>query len=411
MPVRRTHRIAALGLSASLLLAGCGGSDEEAVIEDAAAEIDEQLDESAEESSADVEPEAEAASDDTEDSAGHTEEADEIQQLPSGAASKVGSVPDVPWTEIEESPETVLEAPGVRLRVTQTAQVDELSAEIAAEVAMAYGQRPARPADGETFLIATLTIEDAGWAHAEAESEGEFRVAGNPVPNTVLRGGSGERQQTTYVVSVPEGASPEDAVAELVTDDVVQQISLIDGTRVNSDVEHIYQAGTEVTVDGEGYSQVFDSWASGTHEINGQVTGAVISPYVEGWARPGQVFLGVDIDARDDTGVDDDITTIQLELADGSTLTPENDFSSLINRFDETAWFQVPADSEQITLHLNPMGKAGTKEIDFESPIEVTLTIEGGPTDGADSGDQVTATEGPGTTDETTATQEPGSTD
>lgn len=398
MHVRRSHKIAAIGLTTALLLAGCGGSDEPESLEEAVGAAEESLndlsggDEDADESSEEAEePEEEAGG-------------EEESQLMSGLANRLSSVPDVEWTEVEESADNVLQAPGTRLRVTQTALLEEISPEVAAQVSEGHGETRLLPSDGEIFLLATVLIEDSQWESAEADSEGTFRVAGNPVPAIAFQTGSGERQQNTYMLSIPEGTPAEEAVAVLTTGDVEQSISLIDGSRVDSDVEPIYQAGTEVTVDGEGWSHEFDSWASGTHEINGQVTGAVITPYVDGWARPGQVFLGVDIDARDDGGSDEDITTIQVELPDGTTVTPDNDHSSLVNRFAERAWFQVPADAKDLILHVNPKGKAGLDEVEFDSPVEVKLTVQGG-----DAGEQEGSTEAPA--DDADTTEAPGSTD
>ncbi|WP_162802181.1 hypothetical protein [Ornithinimicrobium murale] len=403
MHARFARRLTALGLASTLLLAACGGSDEQAVLEDAAAELEDDLTDSTAEEEPAAEPEEEA-----------TEEP--AEQLRSGTATTLGSVPDLDWTEVAESADALLLAPGVRMRVTQVAELEEIPADLAAEVATSAGDGPVLPADGEKVLVATVLSEDSGWEIGDnraPKTEGHVRLQGSPAGGGLIAQlGSGERWQQTYLVSVPTDAGPEDAVLELKTGDATQSVSLVDGLRTSSDVEHIYQAGSAVTLEGDGaYSHVFDSWGSGTHEINGQVTGAVISPYVGGWARPGQVFLGLDLDARDDTGVDDDLTDLQLELPDGTTITPENDFSSLRNRFVETAWFQVPADSEQITLHVLPKAKAGTKDIDFESPVEVQLTIEGVPARGADSGDQASATEAPASTDKSTTTKEPSSTD
>lgn len=404
MIVRRTQRIAALGLATTLLLAGCSGDDDPAV-EEVAVGVDD-----SDEESLDDQEDATAAEDGAEDLVDEDAE-EEATTLPSGLANQLSAVPDADWTPVEETPEHVLQAPGISLRVTQTALLEEIEPEMAAEVAQVHGETRLLPADGEVFLLATVVMEDSQWGGTEVESPGTVRVAGSEVPAVSFIAGSGQRNQSTYLLSIPEGTVPEDAVVELTTGDVVQSLSLMDGSRVDSDVEHIYQAGSEVSVDGEGWSHVFDSWASGTHEINGQVTGAVITPYVDGWARPGQVFLGVDIDARDNGGVDDDITTIQIELPDGSTVTPDNDHSSLVNRFAERAWFQVPADSEQLTLHVNPMGKAGRDEIDFESPVEVTLTIEGALAGGATNSGAGDADEDDSSTDESTATEAPDSTD
>lgn len=403
MPVRRTHRIAALGIASALLLAGCG-SDDDAQLEEAAIEVaadEQQAADETDEAADETAPEGEVAEAGAED-----------HQWRSGRVEKLNSVPDADWTEVAPSPGHVIMAPGVSLRVTQTAQLDRLEPELANEVDSVAAGGPIIPSDGETFILATIVSEDPRWPGGERtpKTDGELQILGSPASGQwPLSLGSGERLQETYLLSVPSDPAPEDAVIEFVTSDATQSISLVDGSRVDSAVEAIYQAGTEVTVgEGGNYSHEFTSWGGGTHEINGQVTGAVISPYVDGWARPGQVFLGVTVDARDDTGVDDDLTDLRLELADGTTITPENDFSSLKNRFVETAWFQVPADSEQITLHVLPKAKAGTKDIDFESPVEVQLTIEGAPAAGdTDPGDGASTTEAPGAPDESTATQEP----
>lgn len=402
MPVRRTHRIAALGIASALLFAGCG-SDDEAQVEDAAVEVED----GAEEQETDDTTEA------ADETAPEEETAEpEAYQWNSGRVEKLDSVPDADWSEVTPSPAHLILAPGVSLRVTQTAQLDRLEPELASQVDFLADGGPILPSDGETFILATIESVDPRWPGEERTptTEGELLVLGSPATGQWhLTLGSGERLQETYLLSVPSDPSPEDAVIEFVTSDIAQTISLVDGSRVDSAVEPIYRAGTTVTLEGDGaYSHEFESWASGTHEINGQVTGAVVSPYVGGWARPGQIFLGVDVDARDSGGVDDDITDLRLELADGTTVTPDNDFSDLQNRFAETAWFQIPADTEQLTLHVLPKGKAGTTEIDFESPVEVQLTIEGAPTaDETDPGDGTSTTEGPGAGDESTATQEP----
>src|SRR5699024_401082 len=169
MHVRRSHKIAAIGLTTALLLAGCGGSDEPESLEEAVGAAEESLndlsggDEDADESSEEAEePEEEAGG-------------EEESQLMSGLANRLSSVPDVEWTEVEESADNVLQAPGTRLRVTQTALLEEISPEVAAQVSEGHGETRLLPSDGEIFLLATVLIEDSQWESAEADSEGTFR--------------------------------------------------------------------------------------------------------------------------------------------------------------------------------------------------------------------------------------------
>lgn len=370
MRLRATHRLAAIGLTTTLLLAGCSASDEPE-IQEAPLAAEDTADDAAPEEEADSEELAE----EDRDAEQETAEA-ETPQVSSGMAMALTSVPDVEWATIEDSPAHVLKAPGTQLRVTQSALLEELPVEVTEQLSPVLAGSPALPADGEVFLLATMLVEDLRWDGAEADSTGTVRVGGNPVSVLDFVTGSGERMQTTFLVSVPEDTTAQEAVIVLSTDDMEQSLSLIDGSRVASDVEPIYQAGTEVSVDGEGWSHEFEKWAGGTHEINGEVTAAAISPYVDGWARPGQVFLGVDIDARDNGGTDEDHTTLQIELPDGSTVTPDNKHASLTNQFAERAWFQVPADSTELTLHVHPKG-TGAEEYEFD-PVEIMLTITGG---------------------------------
>jgi len=60
------------------------------------------------------------------------------------------------------------------------------------------------------------------------------------------------------------------------------------------------------------------------------------------------------------SGTAEDRTTIQLELPNGNTETPVNDFSSLTDRFDKNPVFETPADVEKATMVLHARVSVGS---------------------------------------------------
>lgn len=357
-------------VAAAALVSACGSdtADAEEPAEQAAEQQDEGPDLTDEES--EEEPEE--------------DELDPVEPANPGAATELTTVPDLDWTEVEQGPDTVVEVPGAALRVTQVAQVTELEPDVAEGFgSWADAERPTPAADGEIFVVAVYTAEDPQWEPRDStdwpDTSGEVRVGGDAVGMLgSFRFGSQTSEQGTLLLSVPEDSAPEDVVLEVETDGEYQALSLMDGTRTASDVEHIYERGTEVSVDGERWEHSFDGFAQDA-TIAGEVTGAFVTPYQPrgGWARPGHVHLALQVDDREVGGADSDETSITLELEDGSTVTASNDPSSLLLAFADPVWFEIPADTTELTAVVTPAAKSGANDVAFDdATVEVAVTLD-----------------------------------
>lgn len=367
--LRRTPVITA-GVIAALLLAGCdsGASDD----------ADDRADEAA--AAADT-----ASAADEEDEA--EEAADEPLRAGAGTATVLSSVPDLLWKDIQASTDSLIEAPLAQVRVTQVALVTELPEELASDVLPGVsGDGPVLAAEGEQFVVAVITVDDPQW-HPRSSTNWPTPTADILLNGATVSGLSfgieqGSRQQSTVLVSVPEDVSAEDLVVELASDEKYQQLSLIDGTRVSSDVEYIYSRAIEVEVAENSWEGEYRQITGQDDHLRGEVVAGRISPVLpqHGWARPGNVFLSLEIDTRQLPGAANDLTVAYLQLEDGSTMNVENDPSSLLLAFADEAVFQVPADARSITVVVEPSVEpgAGFSEVAFDT-VEVELTLSGSP--------------------------------
>lgn len=232
-------------------------------------------------------------------------------------------MPELEFTELEQDDTTVVSAFGKQLSVTQTVQTTTLPAEVAEQITGTSGDFEedalVSAADGETFVVSVLQVDDPRWEPAEesvsgsSEADTTLRVQGNPLTDPYLDVSAGD--QVTVAVAVPEEPQAEDVTVELVQDDATQEISLVDGTRTASDVEHIYDRPTTVKIgDGASWSEDGES-RRGTVTMSGQLTDGMISPMVPdyGWANPGQVLLGLNLTTQELGDAHRDHSTIRLE--------------------------------------------------------------------------------------------------
>lgn len=244
-------------------------------------------------------------------------------QMKPGGAEILDQVPELEFTELEQDDTTVVSAFGKQLSVTQTVQTTTLPAEVAEQITGTSGDFEegalVSAADGETFVVSVLQVDDPRWEPAEesvrgsSEADTTLRVQGNPLTDPYLDVSAGD--QVTVAVAVPEEPQAEDVTVELVQDDATQEISLVDGTRIESVVEHIYDWPTTVRIgDGASWSEDGES-RRGTVTMSGQLTDGIISPMVPnyGWANPGQVLLGLNLTTQELGDAHRDHSTIRLE--------------------------------------------------------------------------------------------------
>lgn len=321
---------------------------------------------------------------------------DAVAQLESGSAEILDQVPDLEFNDVVQDDSTVVSAFDKELRVQKTVQTTTLPAAVAEQMTGISGEfEPddlVEAADGEVIVITVLQADDPRWEPTGAQldnlspTETVLRVGGNPVTSPHIELESGD--QITLAVAVPEGPQPGSVTVEMLQDDVSQELSLVDGTRISSDVEHIYDRPTTVTIgDGASWSEEGES-RRGVIIMSGQLTDGVITPFVpaHGWANPGNVFLGLNLTTQGLEGAHRDHSSIRLQLADGTTVQTESQTRGTDGPFSKTAWFQLPVDASEATALIGLEMALGTDQYDV-AEIEVPLTISTENTDSAEAHD------------------------
>lgn len=321
------------------------------------------------------------------------------QSLPAAEPDLSGTtqlLADVELTPTDAGADAGVHAPGLAVEITEAGVVPSISATVYEDIvgyapeADEDGETPTevRAADGHVFLVSRYETSDPEWkprgsaptTNAQVKAPG---ADGWPLLNTSR---DDARSTGTVVVSVPEEHAPEDAVIEIETDDAIQRVSLVDGTRTSSDVPHAYPGPREVTlVDAEKLDATFDHWISGASTVQGQVTGAIATPYLDegygqgdGWAAPEQMYLAIEVDWHLSESATYDETSILLEGPDGDVFQPINDPKGLTDVFERSAVFQIPAELETATVVIESAYRNGVlsdaKLIEF-NPIRAELQI------------------------------------
>ncbi|WP_232286326.1 hypothetical protein [Saccharomonospora azurea] len=302
---------------------------------------------------------------------------------------------DASFSDVDDSDDARVLAPGVELSITGIAQLDTITADLYADLT---GSSPGttdtgepieavHPAEGQTFYAVEYTSDDPQWEPRGEIPDSEVSVAidGNAVFE-VFDTSEGTMHRGTIVVSVPEDRGPDSAVLEVETDGKFQSLSLIDGHRVASDVDHIYETvghGVDVT-SAEEFEETFTGWTGDTQRMAGSVESAFVTPWLhrgdggDGWADASNVYLSVEMSWAEFSATSFDESTMHLTLDNGKTVRPDNDPSGLRSAFQSNAVFQIPADTESVTVVVEPQVKVGAgnsaKVHDWE-PFTAELTV------------------------------------
>lgn len=195
----------------------------------------------------------------------------------------------------------------------------------------------------------------------------------------MFRDSTGQRQQGTLLVSVPEDAAPEDVTLQVTTGEseaLEQSVSLLDGTRLDTGAPQLYEVGdwrAEV-VDAEAMELPYERLGGQPETIRGEVAEAYLTPYTEqfGWSRSGELYLVVDVDEPQNH---DNHSAIHAELPDGTVVQPQTESSSLLGAFDGPMTFAVPADAGGATVVLTPRAKPRVEVIEGD-PAEASIAWE-----------------------------------
>lgn len=261
------------------------------------------------------------------------------------------------------------------IRVSTLSQSDTLPEEIAAEAAELLGYSDANIAEsglqaneGELFYAVSFSFRANYWPTLDSEDYfmDSYRFVLGDKPPIILEEAN---QHQWHLFAAPEDAAPEDYVFEVETDGIVQSLSLIDGSRVHSDVERIYGRYEVVSMDNVHDHELY-AITTNDHGETDRVWvrgfGNVIAPMIPGlgWAEAGHIYLGFQFvpvqsmsrpNAADSEYEFEDGTTYEVHLGDGSVI-PAEQITSDISPYSESvsiAWFQIPVDTQRVTVVIN----------------------------------------------------------
>ncbi|GAA1727065.1 hypothetical protein [Brachybacterium phenoliresistens] len=317
---------------------------------------------------------------------------------------------EVTWdlTEIPAASRMPLETPEASYQVTAHRLTGSL---FPGEVEVITGSRPEEPVPappGEAFLLVRLQADFRPWPFASLDAS-----EATTLELSVRRPGSEEPSRlelpdptlgAPLLLRVAADAAPEDVVLQATSLGAVQQLSLLDGSRLRSDIEHIY--GRMRTV---GYSatplvrvlQAEQAAADGAQDaLDLDITQIVLTPLVPalGWPGDGLQMLGAEVApqqrfTRSDGAMIALPATVsgRLDLPDGTAVdavdvasTGAVYASGQFSRESFLLWFPVPVDLAAAALHLDVQpfprteGLAGALGIEAGAQRALTFAADAG---------------------------------
>ncbi|ATG50725.1 hypothetical protein CFK38_03715 [Brachybacterium vulturis] len=293
--------------------------------------------------------------------------------------SEAGGGP-LPTTGLAPQEGHLIELPGVRYQVRGVSLSESLPAQQAREAGLEIPDgeelEVVRAARGEQLLVVDLDRRPPSF------------LPTRPVPGTYLErvlldgvevarpGRSAPEVEgpraLQILISVPEDITPERIVLESSLDGITQRLSLLDGSRVSSDIEHVYAPRPDLEVAANWWQRTgSDPW---TFLAGTVVAGTVAAVTPDGtWAAPGSLMVSLLVctypTGRPGT------STLGLVLPDGSTATPRGDHSRVFEAVEGggEAWFEVPRETAGATARVE-LSAHGTVLATEE--IAVTFTRE-----------------------------------
>ncbi|MGO1543550.1 MAG: hypothetical protein ACTHXA_04325 [Gulosibacter sp.] len=282
----------------------------------------------------------------------------------------------VEGTEPLELPDLAVQLTASQMTDTLPSQAGEMLDPSGSSETEEDSSKDIRAAAGETFLVAELSWQAPTMMPMDYSTTNLFEFSavvddeevGLVTDITVGQGVTGVGYPATgwVVLSVPENSAPEDVVLDVTFSDRNQQLSLIDGSRVHSDLEEHYHSSIEPVVE-DYWWEIRDEASYGEEIIaagfiESTQTAQILSSGLYPWADPGHVFVGITTNSI--TSIPQALPTaaISLTLADGSTietfLAEQND---VVLPSENTVWFMVPLETESavINIHFSARDDAG----------------------------------------------------
>lgn len=287
-----------------------------------------------------------------------------------------------------------LELPGIRYRVARCGTVPSLPAADAMRLGLpappdAEAEEWAAP-QGEILLIAQVAAEvplvmeeerPVGIEYSEHVMIGDQEVPTvlGPLRRSDEQFMGGVVSVKTVVASVPEGIAAEDACFEVRAGGIVQRLSLLDGSRIHSDLERWYTSRFAAEVE-KVFWQREDERFGTAPVLAGYLLDATIAPMLPDgtFAAADHLMLGLEAEVLETPDGVREISELILELPDGTAVAAHGDASATFTpRTEEIAWFEVPVDTAEVIAQVHLRIEHEGEQVDLGvEPVTVTLKEE-----------------------------------
>lgn len=239
--------------------------------------------------------------------------------------------------------------------------------------------------EGEVFLFALVIVESPTVFSSNLPEQAVHSdrlviggETGEPWPRPMELG-----SRVRIALTVPEDPGPEAATLEVTCEEIVQRLSLVDGTRVSSDLEHWYRQWYQAVPEQVWWERHDEAAAAGP-VMAGAVRAVDVRPGLDDgtWPGLGQVMVGVELAVVETPESITPLYDLALVLPDGTEATRRGrsaDEALAVPDHPANVWFEVPHDANAVTARLTlGMRSAdgdetslGTEEIPVEiRPVE-----------------------------------------
>lgn len=233
--------------------------------------------------------------------------------------------------------------------------------------------------DGKEFLLARIESQQRFWG--DSSTSRPAVIAGDQeswIPQLLIERSAApvdRLEAGTYLLLVPEGAAREDAVLELDIAGRVQQLSLLDGSMVSTDLEHLHERHDRVRVAQDGRPvgslsdlrvDAYEEAPDGRNDTLGMsLLGLFTEPIAEGddWPAEGMMLTWVGTlfqqsvtasGGEERETFDPELASAVLELEDGTLIESPGLEGPSFSVDRDSSWlrFEVPLDIEAATLRI-----------------------------------------------------------
>lgn len=273
----------------------------------------------------------------------------------------------------DQAEEYALLAPTLNLQVVELGQSASISADVFEEIT---GSAPGlnddeepievvHAADDHVFYVAKYKNNDPEWDLGGDDPEVTVNLYnGSDEIERLFRTSEGTSQQGTIIISLPVDSEAKAATLQHTTQDKTQVLSLVNGERLSSEVDWIYDSidNQIELLSADSINESFPAWASGNDYVQGEIVGADLQYFLQprgggnGWAGKGKHYVVVDLEWREVSATTFDESTIFVELENGDVIYP----SRSANRLSSDAIaFEVPVGEESFKVIIETDIKVG----------------------------------------------------